>query len=75
MPLERLIAQRYKHTQDTADTTWVVQHNLNRYPLVDVFTLHEGQLKKIIPLEVIYVNANLCHITFSTARDGFATVV
>ena len=64
----------YQHTQTEASTSWVVQHNLNRYPVIDVFITYEAQLQKILPASVTYNNSNQCTVTFSSPRTGYATV-
>lgn len=74
MALTQQIAKTYEHVQTSASTTWVIVHNLNLYPVVDIFVDHEGEKHKILPLSVEYTNANTCTITFSTPRTGLATV-
>lgn len=67
-------ASLYKHEQDTASDTWTIVHNLGMYPCVDVYTLIDGTLSKVIPDEVTYVNAATCVVTFVEPISGFATV-
>lgn len=75
MALERVIARSYTHTQDTPSASWVIVHNLGVYPIVDAWTMHDGDLQKIIPAEVTHTDNNTVTLTFSVARSGFATVV
>jgi hypothetical protein len=74
MSLTRHLLIAYEHLQDTASTTWVIQHNLGVYPVVDTFVLISGEYQKMIPASVTYDNENQCTVAFSTAREGFATV-
>ena len=75
MALIRRLATSYTHTQDDAATEWTIVHNCGGYPIVDVYTEYDGEMVKIMPSAVTYVDANTCTITFSTPRSGFATVV
>lgn len=75
MALIKRLATSYTHTQDTADTLWTIVHNAGGYPIVDAYTVHNGETIKIMPAAVTYVDANTCTLTFSTPRAGFATVV
>lgn len=73
--LERKLPVVYKHEQVTASTTWTIVHNLGVYPIVDAWTTDGGDLTKILPSEVNYINANTCTLVFSFPISGFATVV
>lgn len=74
MTLTRTLAATYEHQQETAATSWVINHNLGTYPAVDVFVIYQGENHKILPSEVVYVDANTCTLEFSVPRSGFATV-
>lgn len=69
------VATNFTHEQTEASTTWTLAHNLGRYPVVDVFVLNGGQIERIIPLAVTYVDSNTCTISFSSAQTGYASVV
>ena len=75
MTLTRKVAGTYEHVQSTPSTTWVIEHNLGVYPIVDVYVLHEAEYHKIMPLSVTYDDENQCTIAFTSARDGYAMVV
>lgn len=74
MALTRHNAGIYEHVQDTPSSTWVIEHNLLVYPVVDIFVLFEGEYHKIIPVSVTYDDENQCTVVFSSPREGYATV-
>jgi len=69
------VASSYTHFQETPAIEWVIPHMLGVYPIADVYVDSAGELQKIIPLEVIYVDPNTCRIEFSNPTAGFVTVV
>lgn len=75
MALIRRIATSYTHTQSEPALTWEIVHNMGGYPIVDAYTVNEGETLKIMPESVTYIDDNTCELTFITARTGFATVV
>lgn len=75
MALIRRIATSFTHEQTVPSTTWTLVHNIGGYPIVDAYTMKDGELLKIVPAAVTYVDENTCTLTFSVARTGFATVV
>jgi hypothetical protein len=75
MALTRHIATFYTHEQTTPADTWVITHGLGRYPAVDVYTVEDSQLQKVLPQEVVYDNENQCTVTFAYSVTGYATVV
>lgn len=75
MALTHRIATVYNHTQATPSATWSINHNLKDYPLVDVYIDVDGGIRKIIPLEVSYVDIDNCTITFSSPQTGYASIV
>jgi hypothetical protein len=68
------VASLFKFEQTTASNTWTIVHNMGAYPCVDAYVTYEGDLVKIIPNEVTYVDAMTCVLTFSEPLSGFATV-
>lgn len=74
MPLTRRIATSYMHTQSDASDTWTIVHGVGGYPIVDAYTTKDGELLKIIPSAVTYVDANTCTLTFTVPFSGYATV-
>ena len=75
MSLTSRIAISYTHVQAEPSVVWTIVHGAGGYPIVDAFTVHEGETLKIIPQEVTYVDNDTCTLTFSEPRSGFATVV
>ncbi len=67
-------AQVYQHIQETAASVWTINHGMGMYPAVDVYIEVDGEIVKIMPQAVTYVNPMVCTLTFSVARSGFATV-
>jgi len=67
----------YKHTQDTLDTQWTVNHNLNIADALPHITIKSdsGTYNNYEILgDIRYVNANRFTINFHTAQRGFAFV-
>jgi hypothetical protein len=64
----------YQHVQESASDSWAVEHNLGGYPTVEVFIMVHGELQKVIPRAVTYVDANSCTVSFTAAYTGFAQV-
>lgn len=58
----------YKHTQSVSSSTWVVEHNLNKYPSVTV----QDSAGSIVIGEITYNNKNTVTLTFSGAFSGEA---
>lgn len=73
--LNRRVGTVFKYTQDVPSASWTVAHYLHGYPIVDVYVSYNGQMQKIIPSAVTYVDENTCIISFSTPYAGFAEVV
>lgn len=68
------VASLYQHNQTEPSDTWTIPHGMGAYPCVDAYVTYEGDLVKIIPNEVTYVDAMTCVLTFSEPLSGFATV-
>ena len=64
-----------RFTQTEPSTSWVITHNGNGYPVLDVYVDSEGEVQKILPNAVIFVNENTVEVKFSIPRSGFATVI
>ena len=60
----------YVFTQQTASDSWLVNHNLNKYPSVTV--VDSGN--NIVMGEVIYLNANSLTINFNNMFSGKAYI-
>ena len=63
-----IASSTYIHTQAGADTTWTVNHNLNRYPSVTLVTSTEA----VIIGDIFYNSANQLTVTLSNANSGKA---
>jgi hypothetical protein len=59
----------YQFTQSTPLATWVVLHNLNKYPSVVI----EDSSGETVLGDVHYDNLNQCTLSFSGAFSGIAT--
>ena len=64
------VATTYTHVQDTAASTWVVQHNMNTYPITDVYIMVGGEITKVYP-SVTFTDANTTTVVFTTSQTGF----
>lgn len=72
--LHRIMALAVEHKQNTPSDTWVVDHNLNRLPVIDTYVNIGGNLEFVVPLNVSYDNPNTCTVSFSEPQSGFAQV-
>jgi len=65
----------HNHKQEEASLKWTVVHNLGTFaPVVDVITLHEGVMQKMIPQSVKVINNRTVEVSFSTPRAGIVAV-
>lgn len=58
----------YTHTQGTAADTWTINHNLNLYPSVELFTVGGAEFDA----EVINISLNQTKVYMSSAMAGSA---
>ena len=72
--LARRISTGYDHVQTIAAAVWTINHNLGSYPIADAYIMYDGDLQRILPSAVTYVDGNTCTMTFTTPRAGFASV-
>ena len=75
MALQSKVAVTYRHEQTTPSTIWTIAHGLGMYPIVDAFVTYNGELQKIIPAAVTFIDANTVQLSFTSAQSGYATVV
>lgn len=68
-------AESFEFTQATESDTWVINHKLGQYPIVDVYIDFNGEKQKILPQAIVYNDKDTCTITFSVPCTGLATVV
>lgn len=64
-------ATSYQHNQTTASTSWVINHNLNKYPSV-ITILSDGTK---VEGSIIYNGYNVVSVVFGTAIYGTAYCV
>jgi len=62
------VDKRYVHNQNTTSSTWVVAHNLNKFPSVTVV----DSAGTIVIGEIDYIDMNNVTLTFSAAFSGVA---
>jgi hypothetical protein len=60
----------YAHSQPVAATTWVINHNLNKYPSVTVI----DSAGEFHITNITYINANTLHLIFAAAIGGTAYI-
>lgn len=60
----------YKHTQSTASNTWLINHNLNLYPQIQLFTL--AWVK--IYADEQHLSLNTTQVSFSYPTVGYAVL-
>ncbi|MFM2053615.1 MAG: Dinoroseobacter phage vB DshS-R5C [Pseudomonadota bacterium] len=58
----------YEHSQTLPDTTWTINHGLNKFPAVAVFDSAGDEVEGA----TAYPNANTVVLTFSAAFSGTA---
>lgn len=65
-----IVFQKFIHTQTEGSTEWVIQHNLNRYPVLSVYV--SGRV--VVPLETIVINMNTVKLIFVSPEIGTAVI-
>ena len=63
-------AETYVHIQGVATDTWIIEHNLNRYPSITVVDNYE----QIVEGDIVYDSANQITITFNGGFSGKAYI-
>jgi hypothetical protein len=66
--IQSQIKENYVHDQQVASSTWVVTHNMNKYPSVNIVDTANDEVTG----EVRYNNLNQITITFTAAFSGKA---
>lgn len=64
-------AYAYTFYQDSASTTWTIDHNLGYYPIVRIFI----GTNEVQPQSISHPTANQTVVTFSTPEVGYARLV
>ena len=62
------IDKHYVHRQETSSSTWVIYHNLNKYPSVRTYDRYSKELIG----EIVFNDLNRVTINFSGATSGVA---
>jgi len=61
----------YEQTQVSPSTTWVITHNLGRYPGVEVFIDYQ----EVEPENITFTSLDVVTITFNTAQSGYVKLI
>lgn len=61
----------YTHTQISASSSWIVNHNLGFKPNVSLYTM--GGVEMLA--NVVHININQLIVQFSTATNGYCRTV
>lgn len=63
----KIFLSHKEHVQSVPASEWLIAHNFGRLPIVDVFVQLPGwdTPRKVVPEEVIAVDANNVKITFA----------
>jgi hypothetical protein len=61
----------YTHYQNSASTSWTIQHNLGYNPIVRVFVGNQ----EVQPTTITFTNSNQVVVTFATAQVGYAQLI
>lgn len=65
------ISNKFVHKQNTPSYTWIIEHNLNGYPIVTVYDNNN----KIVITDVEYLNADTIKITSTVNISGTAICI
>lgn len=68
----------YTHTQSLAKKQWVVHHNMNGMPIVNVFSYSaDGSLtlNPIVPVAIEFTSSNAITVSFATSVAGVAQLL
>lgn len=69
-------APEFTQTFNTPATEWVVEHNMGKAVISDVFVFDgSNRPVKVLPLEVIEESDNVVRIKFSAAQRGLVRVI
>ena len=71
---QEVIGTSYEHTQSSPATTWIITHNLNRVPIVDIYIDIGGQQERILA-PITFNGTTSLAITFSEPQTGFAALI
>lgn len=72
------IAQSKTHIQDTPSNIWTITHNVSNLSssvVIDVYVWINGELTKILPLNIKIINETTVEVSFSNPHTGIARLV
>lgn len=72
--LSRHVPVRHEHVQNTASTEWVVNHQMGRFPIIDVYETSGSDTKIVFPSMVEVIDDMSCKIYFTIPRSGIAVL-
>lgn len=74
--LSALATSTYKHTQASANTTWIISHNLNSTDILFEIYIDTGGsvYKPILPSDFSFTDTNTITLTFSSVQSGYAVI-
>lgn len=64
----------FSYEQASPSDEWIVQHNLNKKVVVDVLVNYQGNLTKILPSEILFIDNYSIKIKFSKPMTGYVRV-
>ena len=64
----------FTHKQPVASDTWVIKHNLNCKPVVQVFVMVDGKLQRIIPKGIKCDTQMQVTVSFTAPFAGHAVL-
>jgi hypothetical protein len=72
--IERKQRETFSHEQTTASDEWVINHFLNRRPIVNVYSVQNGIERIVNPSEVVIIDMDTCKLFFPSAISGIAEI-
>lgn len=71
---ERKQKESFTYEQVSTSSEWVINHFLNRYPIVNVYVIQNGVERIFTPSEIQVVDMNTCKLIFPFAISGIAEI-
>lgn len=69
------VAKGYTHYQTIPASSWIIAHNLNCMPLVQVYVHLQGVEQRTFPHEAIILDLNTMVIEFTQPQSGRVVLV
>lgn len=70
--LSRHIPVRHEHVQSAESIEWVINHQMGRYPVINVYVTSDATTKIVFPSNVEVIDDMTCKLSFSIPRSGIA---